>query len=314
MRQEIKKKKKRRFKIIIYILLLMLLAVLGYGYYLFSSVSNTAEQMHEPLEREKSEKRVEDVSIDKKQPVSFLLMGVDEREGDVGRTDTLIITTVNPDTNKMTMFNIQRDTYTTIVGKGIKDKINHAYVYGGTEMTINTVENFLDVPIDYYIKVNMEALSDIVDAVGGITVDNPLQWIDDRYYKPGYVYQKGIIHLDGPQTLGYVRMRYQDPRGDFGRNERQRQVLSAIIDKGANITSVTKIDDILNVLGSNIKTNLTFDEMMGLQSKYSDARHNIEQFEIKSTGTTINGGSYQLVSEEERNAVSQKVKQELEIK
>ncbi|MFP3489657.1 LCP family protein, partial [Staphylococcus sp. SIMBA_130] len=89
--------------------------------------------------------------------ISILLMGVDERENDQGRSDTMIMITVNPNDNSMMMFNIPRDTRTEIIGRGTVEKMNHAYAYGGVEMAMDTVENFLDVPIDYYFKVNMEA-------------------------------------------------------------------------------------------------------------------------------------------------------------
>lgn len=312
-RRQKKRKKGKFLKVTIGIICGILLVGITYGAYIYSSVAKTANVMYNPLKREKSDKRANTVSIKEKQPISILLMGVDERSGDKGRTDTLIVVTINPKTNKMTMFNIPRDTRTVIVGSGKTSKINHAYAYGGVEMTINTVEKFLDIPIDYYIKVNMEALSDMVDALGGITVTNNIQWVDEGYYKQGYLFKKGEIELNGPKTLGFVRMRHLDPRGDFGRNEREREVLQAIISKGSSLSSFTKVDDILSALGNNVKTNLTFDEMKNLQQNYGDARKNVEQFEIKGKGTTIDRIYYLIVSEQERLTVSEKVKKELEI-
>ena len=102
----------------------------------------------------------------------MLLLGVDARPGDIGRSDTMIVMTVNPDLNSTKMVSIPRDTRTLIVGKGFEDKINHAYAFGGAKMSIETVEEFLDIPIDYYVKVNMDGFEDIVNAVGGVTVDN----------------------------------------------------------------------------------------------------------------------------------------------
>jgi polyisoprenyl-teichoic acid--peptidoglycan teichoic acid transferase len=304
--------KKKIFLTLMTIFGLLVLGIGGFAFYLYHSASNTVKEAYEPIKT--TDKREEKVDLEKKHPISILLLGVDERQNDKGRSDTLIVITLNPSTESMYMFNIPRDTRTKIVGKGIKDKINHAYAFGGIEMAVKTVENFLDIPIDYYIKVNMEALSEIVDTLGGITVNNSLQWVDQGYYKRGFVYKKGEIHLNGPQTLGYVRMRYQDPRGDFGRNERQRQVIKAIIDKGAKPSTLLKLNGLFEVLGDNIKTNLTFDEMKIIQKNYQNARKNMQTLEIKGKGTQINGVYYYIVSDEERLNISKKIKEHLEIK
>ncbi|MCS0542957.1 LCP family protein, partial [Aeromonas veronii] len=238
----------------------------------------------------------------KKDPISILLMGVDERSGDKGRTDTLIVVSVNPNTNSMQMLSIPRDTRVEIVGKGIQDKINHAYAYGGVDMTIDSVENFLDVPIDYYVKVNMEGLQQIVDALGGVQVNSTF-----AFSYEGASFSEGTQTLNGEEALKYARMRYDDPRGDFGRQDRQKQVIQGIIDKGASITSVTKIDDILGALGNNVKTDISFDEMKTIQANYKGARHNIEQFSIDGIGKTLDAW-YWIVSEDERQAVSSRLK------
>ncbi len=109
----------------------VLLAGGGYAYYLYDSVKNTASDMHEPISRETSEKRTEKVNTEEKDPVSILLMGVDERKNDQGRSDTMIIITLNPHDDSMYMFNIPRDTRTEIIGHGTVEKMNHSYAYGG---------------------------------------------------------------------------------------------------------------------------------------------------------------------------------------
>ncbi|TLS35181.1 LCP family protein [Pseudalkalibacillus caeni] len=305
-----RKKKRTLLKVTLSIVLFLAVGAGAYGLYLYSSVKDTASQMHEEYKTTKPKPKVKNG----KDPISILLMGVDERAGDRGRSDSIIMMTLNPKTDSMEMVSIPRDTRTEIVGKGTQDKINHAYAFGGTEMAVKSVENFTNVPVDYFIKVNMEALSELVDSVGGITVNNKLDWYDDRYYKKGYHYKKGKIELDGPQTLGYVRMRYQDPRGDFGRSERQRQVIEAIIDKGANISSFTKVDNILNAIGSNVKTNMTFGEMKDVFSNYRSAKNNIEQYQVKGSGTKIDGIYYLQVSEDERSKVTALLKDSLTAK
>jgi polyisoprenyl-teichoic acid--peptidoglycan teichoic acid transferase len=236
------------------------------------------------------------------------LMGVDERTNDRGRSDTLIVMTLNPEKESMQMVSIQRDIRTEIIGRGTIDKINHAYAFGGTKMAIETVENFSGIPIDYYVKVNMEALVDLVDSVGGVTVNNELDWHDS-----GFHYKRGELALNGKQALGYVRMRKKDPNGDFGRNNRQRDVIKAIVEKGASVSSVTRFDEILAALGNNVRTDLTFDEMMDIQKNYRNTRHNIITYDIKTTGKYINGVSYQVVSDEERQHVEDMLKEHLEL-
>lgn len=232
-------------------------------------------------------------------------MGVDERKNDVGRTDALIVMTLNPEKEKLQMISIPRDTRAEIVGNGTITRINSAYALGGVKMVLDTVEGFTNQKLDYYIKINMEALSGMVDALGGITVNNEIEWLDEGYYKKGYHYQLGNIDLDGAQALGYVRMRKLDPKGDFGRNERQRKVIAAIIDKGTSISSVTKFKDILETLGENVKTNITLNEMVSIEKSYKNTRNRIEQYEVKGEDAYIDGKYFFVVNEEERNHVKE---------
>lgn len=304
-----RKKKKTWLKVTGIILLLLLIAGGAYGFTVYNSLKNAVETMHQPIEREQSEKRPEPIALNKKQPFSVLMLGVDERQGDKGRSDTMIVLTVNPNTQSVKMLSIPRDTRTEIVGKGKEDKINHAYAFGDVPMAMDTVEKFLDVPIDYYVKINMEGFEDIVDAVGGVVVQNDLDFSLDGYHFP-----KGEISLNGKKALSFSRMRYDDPRGDFGRQIRQRQIIQAIIDKGASLSSLTNFQDIFNALGDNVKTNLTFNEMVDIQKNYKDASHSVEQLEIKGSGTKINEIYYLIVSPEEKQRVQNELKGHLEIK
>ncbi|WP_273124314.1 polyisoprenyl-teichoic acid--peptidoglycan teichoic acid transferase TagU [Bacillus weihaiensis] len=306
--REARKKRKKWLWITLSVIGLFVLATGGYAFYLYKSATDTVASIHEDLNRDKSDKRPEDVVFKDKDPISILLMGVDEREGDRGRSDSLILMTVNPNTNSTQMVSIPRDTRTEIVGKGIDDKINHAYAFGGTEMAVATVENFLDVPVDYFVKINMESFKDTVDAVGGVEVNNTL-----NFSYGGYDFKEGTITLDGEKALAYTRMRYEDPRGDFGRQDRQRQVIEGVMKKGANISSITKFGDMFGVVRDNVKTNLTFDEMWEIQANYKSASSNLEQFQVKGTGDKINGIYYYIVPEEERLALSNQLKEHLEI-
>lgn len=307
MRAEQKKKKRTWLRVTGIILLLLLIAGGAYGFSIYNSLKNAVETMHQPVER-KSDKRPAPIALTKKEPFSVLMLGVDERQGDKGRSDTIIVLTVNPNLNSVKMLSIPRDTRTEIVGKGTQDKINHAYAFGDIPMAMDTVEKFLDIPIDYYMKINMEGFKDIVDAVGGVTVQNDLNFSSDGIHFP-----KGEINLNGTKALSFSRMRHEDPRGDFGRQTRQRQIIQAIINEGASISSLTNYNDIFTALGKNVKTNLTFNEMVSIQKNYKDASGNIEQMEIKGTGTTINKIYYLVISPEEKQRVQDELKTHLEL-
>ncbi len=149
------------------ILLLVIGSILGFT--IFRTVSKSVNNMYKPLDID-SKQLLPSVSQD---PISILLLGVDERPGDIGRSDTMIVITVNPETETSTMMSIPRDTRAFISSKNTYDKINAAYAYGGVGETAQTIERFLNIPIDYYVKVNMDGFKDIVDAVGGVTVNNP---------------------------------------------------------------------------------------------------------------------------------------------
>ncbi|MDT8860321.1 LCP family protein [Alkalihalobacillus sp. MEB130] len=280
------------------------LAVAAYGFYLYKSVTDTVQEIHEPIERV-TEKREKEVDVESSEPISFLIAGVDSR-GDhhSGRSDTIIVMTVNPEDQSIKMLSIPRDTRTEIAGRGQLDKINHAYAFGGVEMTMNTVENFLNIPIDHYVSINMEGFTGLVDALGGVPVNNDFAFS----YGSRFNFPEGELFLNGEEALAYSRMRYDDPRGDFGRNDRQRDIVDAVIQEAAQISSITRVGSILSEVGKSVRTDLDLDGMWKIQSKYRDARHNVEQMEIKGNGTRINGVYYLEIPNEEVNRVSSELR------
>jgi polyisoprenyl-teichoic acid--peptidoglycan teichoic acid transferase len=302
------KKKRVWLRVTLSIFALLFIGAGAYVYSIYHSLTAAVDTMHQPIEREKSEKRIEEVTLDQKDPFSILMLGVDERDGDRGRSDTMIVLTVNPNTQSVKMLSIPRDTRTEIIGHGTVDKINHAYAFGQEEMAMATVENLLDIPIDYYVRVNMEGFQDIVDAVGGISVNNTFTFSQD-----GHQFTEGLLNLDGEEALSYVRMRYEDPQGDFGRQQRQRQVIQGVVNKGASFSSLTKFDDIFSALGKNVKTNITFDEMVEIQKNYKDAAKSIEQLQLTGSGTKINGIYYLIISDDEKARVQNELKTQLEL-
>jgi polyisoprenyl-teichoic acid--peptidoglycan teichoic acid transferase len=298
-------------RVFIAIAVVVLLSITGFGIYLWASVNETAQNIYEPIEREeeKSEKREEKVDVEQSEPMSFLLAGVDSTGDEIeGRSDTMIVLTVNPEKESIKMLSIPRDTRTEIIGRGTTEKINHAYAWGGVKMAIDTVEHFLDIPIDHYVSINMEGFIGIVDAIGGVTVDN-----DFAFSQSGYTFPEGEQVLSGEEALAYSRMRKEDSRGDFGRNDRQREVVEAVILEAADISSVSRAGEILDTVGSSVRTDLTLTEMWKIQSNYRGARHNVEQMAVTGENERIDGIYYVIVSEEDRQQVTNELREHLEL-
>jgi polyisoprenyl-teichoic acid--peptidoglycan teichoic acid transferase len=311
-----KKKKKRLKKGFLFFLFTFFVLLAGGGLYFFNvynDVASAVDNMNKPIAREVSEKREEKVEFTQKDPISILIVGIDEREGDNGRTDSMMVLTVNPEMKSTKILSIPRDTRTELIDpedpeNSSRDKINHAYAFGGIEMSIATVENFLNIPIDYYVEINMEGFKDVVDAVNGIDVDNQYAFELD-----GITLEEGPQHLDGTETLAYARMRKEDPRGDIGRGERQREVISKIIQKGKSLSTLTNYDDILDALENNIKTNLTLNEIIDMQSAYRPAADMIDKLEIEGEGGFVGEVWYYMVEDETRQSLSDQLRSHLNL-
>lgn len=299
---------------------IFLVGVFAYVAYLFHKAAVTADSIYEEVKRTEPPKREDKVDLGQLKPISLLLLGVDERpeSGDPGRSDAILYVTLNPQERSMYILSIQRDIRVPLKGVGKRsgtlDKINHAYAYGGPTGSVETVENFLGLPVDYYIAINFQGFADLVDLIGGITVDNPVEWTDPGYYKPGYVYRKGPIQLEnGEMALGYIRMRYWDPEGDIGRNARERQVLQAILQKASRPEMILKLDEFLNVAGKNMKTNLTYEEMQRLIRDYRSSMDNVHELAFDLEPLWLNNVSYQKVKPESYERVTATLREHLGI-
>ena len=305
-RSAIKQKKKLKKWWILTPLLILLALIVAAGIYVWSIVNNVQEtvnsDMHDPVESIDVKKAQQKVKA--KEPLNILLLGVDQRAGDRGRSDAIIVMTLKPDTDEMLMVSIPRDTRALMVGKGTTEKINHAYAHGGADMAINSVEHLLGIEIDHYISINMEGLQELVDAVGGVTVQNDLEWNDGTYN-----FTKGPVTMDGKKALAYVRMRKQDSRGDFGRADRQRQVIEAIVKKGASVGNVTKVNDLISIMGTNVSTSMQFSDMNSLLTGYNGTIKNTEDYLLQGTGSTIDGIYYYIVPDEEIAKVRQMIEE-----
>lgn len=205
--------------------------------------------------------------------INIMVMGVDERADDTGRSDTLIILTIDTKTKAVSAISVPRDSRVKIPKHGY-DKINHAYAWGGYTLTKQTVESLLGVPMDHYVIVNIAGFKRIVDAVGGLDID-----VEKRmYYSDPWDDNGGLLidlkpgrqHLDGNTAIQYVR--YRDEEGDIGRVERQQHFLKALLDQLASPAVIPRIPGIIQSMNSAVKTDLSTAEMLNLAKILKNAK------------------------------------------
>ncbi|GAB4215180.1 MAG: LCP family protein [Roseiflexaceae bacterium] len=213
-------------------------------------------------------------------PVNILLMGTDARSGeDVSRTDAMIVVHIDPRTDRVSMLSLPRDLWVSIPGYG-KSRINSAYPIGETQfgkyygpaLAKQTVSKLLGIPIHHFVLVNFDGFKTLIDRLGGITVDVPKEIDDPRYPTEDYRtinvhFDTGPQQMDGERALIYARTRHAD--SDFGRNQRQQQVLMAIFDRVRErglLSQITSLDDYTDALRDSIRTDMTKNDMLALTS------------------------------------------------
>ena len=174
----------------------------------------------------------------------------------VSRSDVNMIITVNPKTHKILITSIPRDYYVTLAGKNAKDKLTHAGIYG-IEESVATLENLLDININYYVKVNFTSVIDIVDALGGVNVYSKYSFTS----QDGYYYNQGYNSVDGKKALSFVRERKSFSEGDRTRVENQAAMIEALINKAISPSIITRYTSLLNALSNSFITNLKTEDI-----------------------------------------------------
>ncbi|MFD1319045.1 LCP family protein [Loigolactobacillus zhaoyuanensis] len=302
-----KKKSKRWPKILAAVIAAILLIGGGFVAYAYYQTKQTASKIYKASDSNAS------AVVKQKKPLSILLLGIDtgaDGRTDKGRSDTMILATINPSTKKTTFVSIPRDTMAEMTASSETSiqKINSAYEIGGAKTAKKTVSNLLNVPINYYLTLNMGGLSKIVDAVGGITVTSDLDFSFNNV-----TIKKGSQHVNGKQALSFARMRYDDPKGDYGRQLRQQQVIKAVTKKLLSLNGVANYQKILSVVQNNLQTDLSFSDMKGLATNYRAAATTMDSDQLQGQDADINGSSYQIASTKELNRVSKKLRKQLNL-
>ena len=232
--------------------------------------------------------------------LTILLMGIDTRSNtisDPSRTDVITLITIDPISNTAALLSIPRDLYVPLPNLNMQDRINTAYFYGqyykvpggAAAYAMQTIGWNLGIPINKYAIIDFEGFKKVVDAVGGVDIDVPHEIIDDAYPTPDYGTERldipaGRVHMDGDLALKYVRTRHGD--SDFGRLQRQQQVMLAIRDKALSIGSIGKVPETLNAVGDSLETDLSLPEILALAKKWAAIpRENIQTYRIDETLT-----------------------------
>lgn len=298
-----KKKKSLGFKIFIgFLCVILAIAVVGGGYVigLLNKMDNIELNKDNLGIVEDEFKEYENVNKIK----NIALFGIDATDGETGRSDSIMIATLDPVHNKLKITSVMRDSYVSIDGYG-QDKINHAYAYGGPELAIKTLNENFGLNIEDFISVNFSSLPTIINILGGIDIEitqEELEYINsyiddinvkDRTNSPHISYA-GVQHLDGTQALAYSRIRYTSG-GDYERTQRHRTVLNALFNKLTS-TSVASYNSLLNEVLPYVQTNLSAADILSLGTKVLGIGNNLEQDRFPrdgyGEGTMIDGIYY----------------------
>jgi LCP family protein required for cell wall assembly len=220
-------------------------------------------------------KAMQAIGLPAHKKMNILLLGINERKNDIGRSNVTCVVTVDTETKNISMLWVPRDSRVAIPENGW-NKIGHAYAYGGHVLSEQTVSNLLGIPIDYYVAINMDGFKKVIDALGGvdINVDKRMYYYDP--YDEGEVDNNGLIdlkpgmqHLDGNVALEYVRFRH-DEMGDIGRIERQQKFAKALLADVITPSVIPKVPSVIREANTVFKTDMPISEMLNVATIMAD--------------------------------------------
>ena len=311
-------------KIIWTVVIVLLLILIGAGIYVYSLYNTFDEGVsssYEPTDREKSDLREEDANVE--DSFTVLILGTDENEsraekenlgGDDFRTDSMILATFDKNSDDVKLVNIPRDTLAYIETEEYFDKINHAHMYGGPSASMKSVESMLNVPVDYYVRINMAGVVDIVDSVGGIEFDVPFDMNEpDQHDTSRIELEAGVQELNGEEALAVVRSRRVD--SDLGRGNRQMELVEAVLNKVKSSGGLSKIDDLIKVVADNTRHNFTSKDIRQLASYYAFNDISFDSTQLRGTDywNPGNGAYFYRADDEHLFVLSNTIRDILEI-
>lgn len=321
-----KQKKRKKKRIGLGIFLIFLCLIIGTGVYVGSFIADKLSSLNiqkiDTSDLAVNDELYNEVSdtltkAEFDNVLTFALFGIDSKDSSSGRSDTIIIASVNKNTNMIKLISIPRDTYVSVPGYG-KTKINHAYSYGGASLAIKTINQNFGLNITEYITIDFSGLIHVINDIGGIQMNitkEEMNYINERSYEYGYkltgrekkvLTKYGTVTLDGEQAITHSRNRTTGQGSDFARAERQREVLEIIMNKMAKM-GTSKLLDMSDSLLKEVETNINVINYASLLTDIvlnsSEYFSNIISIQIPSTdygkGDTING-TYYFVADAEK--------------
>ena len=233
------------------------------------------------VENKKKEKKEEKEKVAENDSFNVYISGIDTYGSlsNVSRSDVNLVVSVNPTKGKVLITTIPRDSYVNIPNKGM-DKLTHAGLFG-VDSSIQTIESLLNINIDYYGKVNFTTLTELIDVLGGIDVENPR-----AFSAGGYNFVEGTNHLNGNQALVFARDRYHQAEGDFDRGKNHTRIITAIINKMLKPEMLLNFGNISQVALRSVNTDMPYEKMIELVNKQIDSG---KKWDIKSQSLAGNG-------------------------
>lgn len=312
-------KKRTAIKVIITLALSVLICGSAYGIYLVKKAENAASNAFETAgDRDKSDLRDEQVEP-LHDNVSILFIGVDnskkrDQSENTTRSDALVLATLNNEDKTIKLVSIPRDTYAYIPDADEEDKITHAYGYEGASSTIGTVEELLEVPVDYYVRMDFEAFIDVVDALNGIEARVPydMEEKDENDVHGAIVLEEGLQTLDGREALALARTRHYD--NDIERGKRQQMIIESIMNKILSASSISKYGDVIDAIGDNMKTNLKFRDMQAFFEYAKNGKPDVETLTLEGYDDMSTGIYYWQLDEESLGEVQDILQSHLGLK
>ena len=290
-------RKRTILKVIVTLAVSLLICVSAYGIYLVKKAESAVDSAYEAAGT--TDEPVEPLTDN----ISILFIGVDDSEersqsDDNIRSDALVLATLNNEDKSIKLVSIPRDTYTYIPDSGKEDKITHAYSFNGPSSTIESVEELLDVPVDYYLRMNFDAFIDVIDALGGIKVEVPYDITeqDENDSQDAIELKEGIQFLDGSEALALARTRHYD--NDIERGKRQQMILESIMNRALSVGSITKYGDVFEAVGDNMKTNMKFQDMKALFEYAKNGKPDVETITLDGYDDMSTGIYYWKLKEE----------------